>query len=277
MSTNDKVEYIDIDVACDLLPYFDMISELFNECFGRKLDRQLWDWAYQNNPSGSAFVSLAISGGKVVGHYTSIPMPVENSTEKIDGYLTMTIMVSAAYRRYRLFQVLGERVFERINATNKPSAVFGFPNDNSAPGFRKRLGWIISEEYKIIELTQTTQKQCAALLEKQDFSSLFTLNLNEQALKNWRVNKPSQEWGINEGVGLKVFDGGSDLMYLAHPSLISSIEIKDKVNVILPIGELPEFSNMHVAFPYRFGYRLFNCEHINNPQFFVQMCMSDVF
>lgn len=277
MSTSDKVEYVDIDLAGDLLPYFEMISELFLECFGKSLDRQLWDWAYQNNPSGSAFVSLAISGGKVVGHYAAIPMPVENSTEKICGYLTMTVMVSTAYRRYLLFQVLAERVYERINATNLPSAVFGFPNNNSAPGFRKRLGWIISEEYKIVELTKATQKQCANLLEKQNFSNLFTLNLSDQALKNWRLNKPSQEWVINEGIGLKVFDGGSDLMYLAHPSLISSVEISDKVNVILPVGESPEFSNMHVAFPYRFGYRLFNCERINNPKFFVQMCMSDVF
>lgn len=278
MSIKDNIKYIDIESTTELLPYFDGIAALFLECFGKRLDRKLWEWAYIYNPSGSPLVSLAISDEKIVGHYAVIPMPIQNLNQNILGYLSMTTMVSLAFRRYKLFQTLADRVFERIESTKLPSAIFGFPNDNSAPGFRKRLGWTISEEYKIVELTKETQSKCRALLDEVDFDSFFTLNLQDDTLRAWRINKPSQEWNICGGVGIKNFSGGSDLMYLEHPSLISDITIQDKINVILPIGDSEEFKTMPVVFSYRFGYRLFNCcNEIDSPKFFVQMCMSDVF
>lgn len=277
MHINDDIEYIDINNTAELAPYFNSISELFLECFNKKLDRKLWDWAYINNPSGTAIVSLAIVGKKVVGHYAAIPLPLENATQKMSGYLSMTTMVSSSFRRHKLFQVLAERVFDKINLVNIPSIIFGFPNNNSVPGFKKRLDWTISEEYKIVELTKETQQQCSELLENKISNNSFSLNLNEPKLKQWRLNKPNQEWSISNGIGLKLFDGGSDLMYLESSLSIKNLVVEDKVNIILPIGDSTEFSDIEIAFPYRFGYRLFNCESIKSPEFFVQMCMSDVF
>ncbi len=277
MFINDNIKYIDINNTIDLPHYFEGISELFLECFGKPLDRKLWEWAYINNPSGPAIVSLAITEGRVIGHYAAIPMPIENSDLEILGYLSMTTMVSSSFVRYKLFQLLANRVFDKICITNRPSIIFGFPNNNSVSGFRKRLGWTISEEYKIVELTKETHQQCIELLKNKVLSNSFTVNLNDPVLNTWRLTKPSQEWDICNGIGIKEYDGGRDLMYMDDPLRISDLVIEDKINVILPIGDSPEHSNFHVAFPYRFGYRLFNCENIKSPDFFVQMCMSDVF
>ena len=274
MSISDKIEYIDIAESKELLPYFSQIALLFMECFGKPLDRQLWEWAYQLNPSGSPLVSLALCDGVIVGHYAAIPIPLENDNNKITGFLSMTTMVSSSFRRYRLFTILATRVNNTIESLGKPAVIFGFPNDKSAPGFKKRLGWVISEKYKVVKVNEACQQKCANLLSTSLSKSAYSLLLETDELINWRTNKPSQEWDINNGIGLKKFDGGCDLMYLKEPSLFSRIELKGEMNAVLPVGDSPEFT---LAFAYRFGYRTFGFPNDHEPDFFVQMSMSDVF
>lgn len=274
MSINDKIEYIDIADSEQLSSYFAQIAQLFMECFGKPLDKELWEWAYQLNPSGSPLVSIALCDGVLVGHYAAIPVPLENDQGKISGFLSMTTMVSSSFRRHRLFQILATRVNNAIETIGKPAVIFGFPNDNSAPGFKKRLGWVISEKYKVVKVDADSHAKCVNLLKTSISKSSYTLELETDALINWRTNKPAQEWTIQNGVGLKVFDGGSDLMYLKEPDLFDSIEVKGEINAVLPVGDSSELT---LAFPYRFGYRTFCFPEGNQPDFFVQMCMSDVF
>ncbi len=277
MSTSDEIVYLDIDNRDSLLPYYESISRLFSECFGKGLDRKLWDWAYIDNPSGEPLVSIAVCNGNVIGHYAVIPMPLENADHKIQGYLSMTTMVSSAFRRHSLFQILANRVFERIGATDKPAVVFGFPNDNSAPGFRKRLGWTISEDYKVVEMPKQALINYESFFDQDRMRGLYTLNLNDHALFKWRTSKPSQEWSITEGMGIKYSGDFVDVMYVDKPELLSNLRIDQKFNIILPVGGSCSLESGKISFPYRFGYRFFNCESIEDKGFFVQMCMSDVF
>ncbi|WP_060983191.1 GNAT family N-acetyltransferase [Vibrio splendidus] len=277
MSIDDSIQIIDIDDSNGLSVYFDSIAELFLESFGKSLDKKLWEWAYLHNPSGEPLVSLAISHNKVIGHYAVIPCVLTNSKSTIQGYLSMTTMVSSSYRRHRLFQTLAERVFDRIKSRSCPSVVFGFPNNNSAPGFKKRLGWTVDENYKVIVLTQSIQEFWRNRVLEESFDDKFTLKL-EGKIKEWRTNKPNQQWAIDQGVGLKYMNNESDLMYVETPSFISELNTHNKTYAILPIPDSKEAElNCEIAFTYRFGYRLFNCEAIEQPDFFVQMCMSDVF
>ena len=272
MTIINDIKFLDFDSVKELVPYWKGISDLFKESFDRPLSRELWDWAYVNNPFGSPKVSIALVGDRVVGHYAVIPMNLKNSKDTLCAYLAMTTMVSAEYRRYKLFQILAERVYERIDKLGMPSAVIGFPNDKAVAGCRKRLDWSVSEEYAVVQIKPEQVAEAKVILQSSGGNDAFKMDLSDDVVRNWRLGKPNQEWGINKGLGIKETDFGRDLMY--HDDLEYFEElVGDKcINAILPLNSLDGYL---ISFPYRFGFRSFNCDV--EPTFMVEMCMSDVF
>lgn len=276
MSIDTNVELININTLDELLKYYPGISELFLESFGKPLDKELWEWAYLENPFGEPLVSVALSNDKVVGHYAVIPMILENESNSISGYLSMTTMVAVDYRRDRLFQRLAEMVYERIEKTNLPSIVFGFPNDNSAPGFIKRLGWTISEDYKVVSIKPEQLNKVSEIIKGKIDENCFTLNMNNSKVCNWRTNKPSQSWVYEQNIGIKAVGEELDLMHISDMKKLNSTKYTNVINMILPLEDNSPLSDeIKVSFPYRFGYRVFNTTNI--PNIFVQMSMSDIF
>lgn len=275
MNTNDEIELINIVSKEQLLQHYNGIAELFAESFNKELDKELWQWAYINNPFGEPLVSIALHRGEVVGHYAVIPMNLENSTDKIYGFLSMTTMVAVDFRMHKLFQILANMVYTRIKNLGVPAIVFGFPNDNSAPGFTKRLGWTISEDYKVVSVKPYQINEVASLIEGLLQSNPYTLSLEDSSIKDWRTNKPKQTWLYNNSLGLKPIDNEFDLMHITDGKALAKSQFQAAVNMILPVNDKLNIDDIKISFPYRFGYRLFNTE--KEPNLFVQMSMSDIF
>jgi len=275
MNIKNDFEVIDIDSKSDLKSYFPLIAELFLESFGKDLSSELWDWAYQDNPFGDPLVSMAFYGDKLVGHYAVIPMDLYNSNGIMKGYLSMTTMVSADFRRHRLFKTLAERVYSRIDGLNEPAVVFGFPNSQSAPGFTKRLEWQLSDDFHVVALQPTNMSEAQNLLKRSEKIE-YRLDLEDQEIVAWRSKKPHQGWKIENGLGIKTHPSGYDLMYMSCNADLSKLVLSDKLHAIMPVSKEQALKlGWEISFPYRFGYRLFNIE--DQPKFLVQMCMSDVF
>lgn len=272
MNTANDLKIIDITDSRELLNYWDEISSLFTESFGQTIDRETWEWAYISNPYGEPVVSLAISGERIVGHYAVIPLRLKNSTQEFNGYLSMTTMVASDFRRYGLFKSLAERVYNKLSENGQPAVVFGFPNDNSAPGFIKRLGWTIRENYSVVKLKPHQVKDAQAVLENTFKSNCYKIDLDNSEARKWRLNKPNQSWSIVDGLGIKISEHGRDLMYIENFEYFETCIGDQDINLILPVGKDTEYE---VLFQYRFGYRVFNCDH--EPDFIVEMCLSDVF
>lgn len=276
MSINTDVELININTKEELLKYYSGISDLFFESFEKQLDKGLWEWAYLQNPFGTPLVSIALCDGKVVGHYAVIPMNLENNSSCISGFLSMTTMVAVDFRRHRLFQRLAEMVYERINKTGLPSIVFGFPNDNSAPGFIKRLGWTISEDYKVVSVKSEQINKVAQIIKKKIDENCFTLNMDNSKIRDWRTKKPNQTWRYDNKIGMKSIGNEFDLMHISNIDKLKALEFNSAINMILPIDDASQtLGDIEVSFPYRFGYRIFNTQ--DKPKLFVQMSMSDIF
>ena len=275
MTTKTEFTWVDIDNSAELVAYFPAITELFLTSFGKPLCSKMWHWAYQENPFGHPLVSMAFYEGKLVGHYAVIPIDLHNEDQVLKGYLSMTTMVSVDFRRHQLFRKLADRVYDRIENRGEASVVFGFPNNQSAPGFIKRLGWKVSENYHVVSLRTTDIEQAQELLSKST-KSAYRLDLESVKVGSWRSSKPNQEWQIRNGVGIKQYPAGFDLMYLNSGIDLSKLELSGTVNAILPISKEKALElDWEISFPYRFGYRVFNTEQ--QPTFLVQMCMSDVF
>jgi hypothetical protein len=271
-----NIEFKDLTTKSELIEYYESISILFGECFGKSLDKLLWLWAYIDNPFGDPVVSIALMDGVIVGHYAVIPMDLENESEKMKGFLSMTTMVSSVCRGQRLFPILAERVYGKINEMGTPAVVFGFPNDNSASGFKKYLGWDINEDYRVVSFTPDKLDSVISLLKIDSLSNALTLNLNDKNVSNWRSDKPNQKWKYIDGVGLKEFGDSIDVMHLSSPEKLKKIKKAKTINMILPVtDDFIENTGCKISFPYRFGFKLFNTEE--KPSIFVQMSLSDIF
>lgn len=272
MTIENDIQIIELKNSDALLPYWNGIADLFEESFGKPLSRELWEWAYLSNPYGEPVVSIAVCQNRVVGHYAVVPLRLRNSKENLSGYLSMTTMVAKDFRRFGLFQTLANSVYEYIESLKEPSVVLGFPNDNSAPGFKKRLGWTISEEYAVVQLKPENVTDAYKLLAEALSKDGFKMDLSSDEARHWRESKPNQMWSIEQGIGIKTTEFGRDFMYFETLDNFENSIGNSSVNIVLP--SLDD-DNYQVAFPYRFGYRAFNCQ--GDPTFIVEMCMSDVF
>ncbi|GAA0789688.1 MULTISPECIES: GNAT family N-acetyltransferase [Pseudomonadati] len=274
MSHDFKI--VDVTDKDELINYYDAIAELFLESFEKPLSKELWQWAYLDNPFGDPIVSMAFDGKKLIGHYAVVPMNLESESGSILGFLSMTTMVGVNYRKHGLFQELAERVYDYIQAFNQPAMVFGFPNENSTPGFIRRLQWVISDEYRVMQITKPSIDFASEKLARVKTADSLTLNMEKQDIRYWRTHKPNQKWNYINGLGVKSLEGVADIMHLGAGGSLHDLSFEQDYNIILPIQEddmLPE--GVNTSFSYRFGYRTFNLA--TAPNIFVQMSMSDIF
>lgn len=116
------------------------ILELFSAAYGgRKMSEQYWQWMFARGPFGPGVITLLFEGEKLIGHYAITPMDLEVAGAPVRALLSMSTMTHPDYGKQGIF-------FHLLQETCKRSAelgftlVYGFPNDNSNPGFLKH-GW----------------------------------------------------------------------------------------------------------------------------------------
>lgn len=245
----------------ELLMYKKEILELFVKCFDQELDSELWDWAYIQNPNGDPIASLFFHEDKLVGHYAVIPISLICSGDEVRAVLSMTTMVDKAYRRYGLFIEQAEMVYEYAQSIGV-QLVYGFPNKNSAPGFKKRLNWKIEDDWYIASLKR---EQFFFVQEKGGIK----FNVEKKNNIDWRLSKPKQKYNVlNEGLILKEFGDCFDVVFFENESISSLGE--GKYNVLL------NSADQNCGVNYLFGYHFFDSK-LKDAAFKVDLIMSDIF
>lgn len=267
------ISFVFIRDKKQLFSYFDSICDLFLHCFNRPLSESLWRWAYMDNPCGEPLVSIAVIDRRVVGHYAVIPQNIFNGSVRLDGYLSMTTMVHSDFRRLSLFQKLAEMIYQHIDGLDKRCIVYGFPNKNSLPGFRKRLGWEIINHSVFSFVNSGSASTVYSTLKVDD--NTYKLDMFNPDFVQWRCNKPEQLWFIKDGLGLKSFNGSMDLMFFDSIERLDNLPVGAEINILLPDECSTEKDFLNKICEYPFGYRTFNLD--KEPKFLAQMCMSDVF
>jgi len=274
-----------------LVAHRERILGLFTISFGIPLDPAIWTWAYCNNPCGPAYVYLAYSGEELVAHYAMIPLYYIGAGIRVRVALSMTTMVHPSHRKSGLFRELAEMSY-RQGAADGVSAVVGFPNKASEPGFRKRLSWEIDQQLGIVALAVESSTTAAILavnsISEADFSAAFRapagavfLDLSDPIILSWRVSKPGVQYRLlqtDEAIFIvKPFGIVLDVVY--H----SRLDTRD-LEMLGAYASTNGFSTLSVfravdekssqATPYRFGFRYFLA---GMPPFEPQLILSDVF
>ncbi len=98
-------------------------------------------WLHQQNLTGRHTIYYAMSGDDVAAIYTAMPSVFNFNGKKGEGLQSIDTMTDEAHRGKGLFPKLAVKLYEDAEKDNY-ELVYGFPNENSAPGFFKKLQWI---------------------------------------------------------------------------------------------------------------------------------------
>ncbi|WP_419782411.1 GNAT family N-acetyltransferase [Malaciobacter marinus] len=251
----------------ELLKYKTQILELFEHSFGSKMDENLWNWAYINNPNENPIVSLYYDGEKLVGHYAVIPIKFIHNQKNLNAVLSMTTMVNSAYRKYGIFIEQANEVYDKATELGY-KFVCGFPNKKSAPGFKKRLDWTLEEGLYIANFSYDELQQ----LDKKTYSSSISFNTQDKENLEWRLSKPNQNYFKNVKNILKEFEGNFDIVFNGVD--FSNLDRDKKYNLLLD-HSLDKYLDKK-EFDYIFGYRLFDIS-LDGLEFKKDLIISDVF
>ena len=124
---------------------FDDMIDMSLEYFGPENDVCNVEFArhqYFRNPAGDALIELAVDpeNEMLAGQYVVQPQKFRYFGENTSCVLSFNTLTREAYRGQKIFVKLAERTYERAAAEGF-AFVYGCPNQNSYPGFMKRLAF----------------------------------------------------------------------------------------------------------------------------------------
>jgi len=136
---NKKEEYLIVKGIAD-----DMELEQYRLCFknnGSPREIENLQWLHQKNPVNTNTIYYAMAGNDVAAIYTAIPVFFIIAGEKKTALQSIDTMTDAAHRGKGLFPKLATRLYADAQISDY-AFVYGFPNENSAPGFFNKLKWV---------------------------------------------------------------------------------------------------------------------------------------
>ncbi len=114
-------------------------KEVFSN--GGILDPAFFDWQYRRNPEGRAIIfCFEDSDGRIVAQYAVIPIPLRVKGTRIAGSISLNTATHPDYRRQGMFIKTAMAVYEKLEELGI-AYTLGFPNENSYPGFVRKLGF----------------------------------------------------------------------------------------------------------------------------------------
>lgn len=254
-----------------LINYRLAIENLFFESFGNRSIGNVWLWAYMDNPSGDPIVCLCYEGDTLVGHYAIVPMPLACGAENRNSYISMTTMIAESHRKFGLFTTLAQETYT-IAQEQGVDFIYGFPNSQSTPGFRKRLNWILPEPDRVVTINKNI---LLGLIDKGYFDkrSHFGLNLEDQRLREWRLARPGGGYQWSNGLAFKKYNAALDLLWWKDIKSLRSLPDDSAINILVSAEAGLE---QYKAFDYQLG-GVALCSEFNPNIINREMAISDLF
>jgi hypothetical protein len=116
----------------------EQIRELRGIALSGSRDSQWWKWMYRDGPAGPALIMLAEAKQKIIGQFAAIPVRLKVGDRATEGGHGFDAMVHPDYRHLGIFKTLSTTL-SGSNLVSNRSISYGTPNDQSHPGFVKRL------------------------------------------------------------------------------------------------------------------------------------------
>lgn len=117
--------------------------EKYRICFrenGTDRSAENLHWLHLHNLPGKNAIYYAKQGDDIAAIYTALPVFFKVNDRLVPALQSIDTLTDSHHRGKGLFIKLANRLYAE-EAGNDFGLIYGFPNDNSAPGFFKKLGW----------------------------------------------------------------------------------------------------------------------------------------
>jgi hypothetical protein len=180
MEFNFKQTQTDDD---SLKKYSNLLSKVFPGTSKYTFD--FLKWQYRDNPLGEVVGFDAFYNNDLVAHYVTIPTQFEKEGVDYQGLLSLNTATDSKFQGKGLFTNLASKTYE-LGLQKNYQFVIGVANQNSTPGFIKKLGF-----------TLIAPLDAYIYLFSKDIpnnvSAFFKSRLPEDSIL-WRTNNPSNEY-----------------------------------------------------------------------------------
>ena len=131
----------DLDIIRFDLKYIPEFQELMNACFGHSYSEEKIRKIFDTEKFGAAKIAyLALDKGRPAGFYGVFPVRMNYFGKEITVAQSGSTMTHPDYQGLGLFTTLAKMCYD-LAKSEGIKFVFGWPNKNSYPGFKKKLAW----------------------------------------------------------------------------------------------------------------------------------------
>jgi len=202
-----------------------------------RLKASTWQWQFQNNPSGKAVCFLAEANGEIVGQYVILPTRFSIHGKETQVAFSCDTMIHPRYRRQGMFSALARKLYDFLETRRGINLVWGFPNDQSLPGFTGKLGWRM---LPVIPLMVMPIRPLAMMF-------------NALPLFNGRFKNPSVSRKMDRDIAfsteiqglhitpIAIFDESFDALWQEHSTLPPVVQVRDSRYLQWRYLSIPEF------------------------------------
>ena len=127
------------------------IIPFLREC-GYSPDDRSWNWINRRCPHGETLVELGLMEGRIVGHYSVLPRPLDVRGVRVSSGLAIHAAVHPQFRGLALLQGLMGRIVERCRE-NRTRFIYAFPNDQIWLVYQKLFHWQSLGNLDVLELS----------------------------------------------------------------------------------------------------------------------------
>lgn len=219
------------------------LATLYNAVYGKQRDVGYFEKKYDTHYTGVVYTGFIAYNkkGLPVSYYGVIPTKLTYKGQVILAAQSTDTMTHPAYRNKGLFTELAEKTFE-LCKTEGIKLVFGFPNQNSLPGFINKLHWHITDYMDCFVIPVNSFVPWQKIGSKLSILKPVISYYQRQVLKKYLVNKP----GVVNSALTDGFDGVlRDEAYLKYKTFsptrvikIGTSEIWIKTGDSLQVGDI---------------------------------------
>ncbi|MEZ5021728.1 MAG: GNAT family N-acetyltransferase, partial [Chitinophagales bacterium] len=225
---------------------YQFIQQLYKDCFDLKQTLAEIEEKYNTSEFNIRDIGLlAFDGNQPAAYYGIFPVVAEYNGQDFQIAQTGDVMTSPNYRKKGLFTFLAKKI-HLLAKEYGIELIYGFPNKNSTPGFKRNLEWqfygtLQNFNFKIdvfpfseLEIKSRLFKPFYSFLLKRKISK-YQIPLSETEIPAF--NKPTSYIKIKKDIHFFKYKSGRRRYLIKY----KGFELFIKVNVNLQIGDVAFF------------------------------------
>ncbi|MCP4613869.1 MAG: GNAT family N-acetyltransferase [Planctomycetes bacterium] len=139
----DDLNRSDNEKACEFLNSFRSTTN--DLCWSP----EYFEWKLKDNPAGKGFLTLAVSGDRVVGTVSATPKRIWYEGKMVRGAETGDTYTAADFQRQGIFSTVVDANRKRAQEAGD-ILIYGTPNEQSRPGYEKKLEFLTHTQFTMI-------------------------------------------------------------------------------------------------------------------------------